>query len=99
MLGNLTGFHLIIVLAIILLLFGAPKLPALAKSIAQSMRIFKNEVRDDDKAPADDARRDDYSRRDEYNRDEYSRRDDATARPTTDGPVVRPSQSDLPPKS
>ena len=42
MLGNLTGWHMIIVLAIILLLFGAPKLPALAKSIAQSMRIFKN---------------------------------------------------------
>ncbi|MDY0890943.1 twin-arginine translocase TatA/TatE family subunit [Frigoribacterium sp. CFBP9030] len=94
MLGNLTGFHLIIVLAIILLLFGAPKLPALAKSIAQSMRIFKNEVRDDDKAPSDD-----YTRRDDARRDEYSRRDDATARPTTDGPVVRPSQGDLPPKS
>jgi sec-independent protein translocase protein TatA len=89
MLGNLTGFHLIIVLAIILLLFGAPKLPALAKSIAQSMRIFKNEVRDDDKAPADD-----YGRRDEPNR-----RDDGTARSSADGPIIRPSQSDLPPKS
>lgn len=49
MLGNLTGAHLIIILAIILLLFGAPKLPALAKSIAQSMRIFKNEVGSDKK--------------------------------------------------
>jgi sec-independent protein translocase protein TatA len=29
---------------VILLLFGAPKLPALAKSIGQSMRIFKGEV-------------------------------------------------------
>jgi sec-independent protein translocase protein TatA len=55
MLGNLTGWHLIIILAIILLLFGAPKLPALAKSIAQSMRIFKNEIGDDKKN--DDATR------------------------------------------
>ncbi|MBP1241962.1 sec-independent protein translocase protein TatA [Frigoribacterium sp. PvP120] len=57
MLGNLTGFHLIIILAIILLLFGAPKLPGLAKSIAQSMRIFKNEIGDDKKTADDDVRR------------------------------------------
>ena len=44
MLGGLTGWHLLIILAVILLLFGAPKLPALAKSIGQSMRIFKGEV-------------------------------------------------------
>ena len=57
MLGNLTGWHLIIILAIILLLFGAPKLPALAKSIAQSMRIFKNEIGDDKKTGDDDVTR------------------------------------------
>lgn len=44
MLGNLTGWHLIVVLFIILLLFGAPKLPALAKSLGQSMKILKKEV-------------------------------------------------------
>lgn len=44
MLGGLTGWHLLIILAVILLLFGAPKLPGLAKSIGQSMRIFKGEV-------------------------------------------------------
>jgi sec-independent protein translocase protein TatA len=44
MLGNLNGWHLLIILAVILLLFGAPKLPGLAKSIGQSMRIFKGEV-------------------------------------------------------
>ena len=44
MLGGLTGWHLLIILAVILLLFGAPKLPALAKSVGQSMRIFKGEV-------------------------------------------------------
>lgn len=46
MLGGLTGWHLLIILAVILLLFGAPKLPALAKSVGQSMRIFKGEVKE-----------------------------------------------------
>ncbi|MCY7413662.1 MAG: Sec-independent protein translocase subunit TatA [Salinibacterium sp.] len=45
MLGNLTGWHLIVVLAIVLLLFGAPKLPGLARSLGQSMRIFRSEVK------------------------------------------------------
>jgi sec-independent protein translocase protein TatA len=53
MLGDLfTGWHLIIVLALILLLFGAAKLPALAKGLGQSVRIFKGEMKtmsDDDK--------------------------------------------------
>jgi sec-independent protein translocase protein TatA len=45
MLGNLSGWHLLIIIAIILLLFGAPKLPGLARSLGQSMRIFKSEVK------------------------------------------------------
>lgn len=45
MIGNLGGWHLIVILFIILLLFGAPKLPGLAKSLGQSMRILKKEVR------------------------------------------------------
>lgn len=45
MLGNLTGWHLLILLAVVLLLFGAPKLPGLARSIGQSMRIFRSEVK------------------------------------------------------
>lgn len=36
--------HLLIVLAIILVLFGAAKLPALAKSMGQSARAFKGEM-------------------------------------------------------
>ncbi len=36
--------HLIVILVVILLLFGAPKLPGLAKSLGQSMRIFRKEV-------------------------------------------------------
>ena len=34
-----------ILLFVVLLLFGAPKLPALAKSLGQSMKILKKEVR------------------------------------------------------
>ena len=45
MLGNLNGWHLVIILAVVLLLFGAPKLPGLARSIGQSMRIFRSEVK------------------------------------------------------
>ena len=45
MFNNLTGWHLLVVLAIVLLLFGAPKLPGLARSIGQSMRIFRSEVK------------------------------------------------------
>ena len=51
--GNAFGWpHLIVILVIVLLLFGAPKLPALAKSIGQSMKIFKEEIKTD-KAEAD----------------------------------------------
>ena len=43
--GNLGGWTGLIVLVLIILLFGAPKLPALAKSLGQSLKIFKSEVR------------------------------------------------------
>lgn len=48
MLGNLSGWHLLVVVFIILLLFGAPKLPGLARSLGQSMKIFKKEVTESD---------------------------------------------------
>ncbi len=41
MLGNLNGIHLLVLVLVILLLFGAPKLPALARSMGESMRIFR----------------------------------------------------------
>ena len=46
MLGNLSGMTGIIILVIILLLFGAPKIPLLARSVGQSLRIFRTEVKD-----------------------------------------------------
>lgn len=51
MLGGLTGWHLLVLVLVILLLFGAAKLPALAKSMGQSARLFKGEMKamkDDD---------------------------------------------------
>lgn len=62
--GNAFGWpHLIGILVIVILLFGAPKLPALAKSIGQSMRIFRGEMKTmkdengkDVPVPADDAK-------------------------------------------
>jgi sec-independent protein translocase protein TatA len=45
MLGGLTGWHLLALVVIILLLFGAAKLPALAKSVGQSARVFKGEMK------------------------------------------------------
>ncbi|MCS5713557.1 twin-arginine translocase TatA/TatE family subunit [Herbiconiux sp. CPCC 205716] len=46
MLQNLTGWHALIVLAVVLLFFGAAKLPRLAKSLGESARILKTEVQD-----------------------------------------------------
>ena len=47
MLQNLTGWHFLIILVVVLLLFGAPKLPGLARSLGQSMKIFKSEIKTD----------------------------------------------------
>ncbi|PRZ16177.1 Sec-independent protein translocase subunit TatA [Nesterenkonia sandarakina] len=42
---NISGWQIAIIALLIILLFGAPKLPKLAKSLGQSMRIFRSEVR------------------------------------------------------
>ena len=47
MFANLNGWHAVIIIAVILLLFGAPKIPQLARSLGQSMKILKTEIRDD----------------------------------------------------
>jgi len=43
---RLEGWHLIIIIVLALVLFAAPKLPGMARSLGQSMRIFKSEVRE-----------------------------------------------------
>ena len=55
------GAEWIIILLIVLLLFGASRLPGLAKSVGRSMRIFRSEVKDiskDDPDGADSGERD-----------------------------------------
>lgn len=52
MLRGLEGWHFIILVVLIALLFGSKRLPDLARGIGQSMRIFKAEVKelkDDDR--------------------------------------------------
>ncbi len=78
MLQNLTGWHFLIILVVVLLLFGAPKLPGLARSLGQSMKIFKSEIKSDTvdpdpNAPAAGHTGDDAS---------------TTSGPTTSGPTT-----------
>jgi twin arginine-targeting protein translocase, TatA/E family len=54
MFGNLRGWEWVILLLIVLLLFGARKLPDLARSVGKSLKIFRSEVKDlraDEPAP------------------------------------------------
>ena len=50
------GMELLIILAIVVLIFGAAKLPELARGTGQALRIFKTETKglkdDDDDKPA-----------------------------------------------
>ncbi|MFE4604364.1 Sec-independent protein translocase subunit TatA [Kitasatospora indigofera] len=55
--NGLEPWHLLVVLAVIILLFGSKKLPEMARGLGKSMRILKAEtkaLREDD-APADGA--------------------------------------------
>lgn len=59
MIGVPQGWELILIVLVILLLFGAAKLPQLARGTGQALRIFKAEtkgLRDDDetKTPSED---------------------------------------------
>lgn len=70
--GALKPWHIIVLVLLVLLLFGAGKLPSLARNVGKSMRIFKSEVeelRGDDKVVAEDDDLDDRRRpaaRDRY---------------------------------
>jgi sec-independent protein translocase protein TatA len=46
--AGLRGWEWIIILAIVLLLWGAPKLPGLAKSLGESIRVFRKEMKTGD---------------------------------------------------
>ncbi|WP_046498825.1 Sec-independent protein translocase subunit TatA [Streptomyces odonnellii] len=62
MIGNLKPLEIVLIIVVILLLFGAKKLPDMARSLGKSARILKSEAKamkkDDDSAaapPADQA--------------------------------------------
>lgn len=54
--GALKPAHWIVLIVVVLLVFGAGRLPDVAKSLGQSMKVFKKEVKelreDDDQPPA-----------------------------------------------
>jgi sec-independent protein translocase protein TatA len=53
--GNFKGWEILVILALLLLLFGAKRLPDAARGLGRSLRIFKSEMkemRDDDSTPA-----------------------------------------------
>ncbi|MEU6313818.1 Sec-independent protein translocase subunit TatA [Streptomyces sp. NPDC047014] len=45
MFGNLRGWEIFIILGVIILLFGAKKLPDMARSLGKSARILKSEAK------------------------------------------------------
>jgi len=53
--ANFRGWEILVILALILLLFGAKRMPDAARGLGRSLRIFKSEVKasqeDDDAAP------------------------------------------------
>ena len=50
--ANLGGWTGLILLLVVILLFAAPKLPQLARSLGQSMTIFKKEIKNKAGDPA-----------------------------------------------
>lgn len=46
-------WHIVVLVVVVVLLFGANRLPDLARSVGQSLKIFRNEVKDlkDDQKP------------------------------------------------
>jgi sec-independent protein translocase protein TatA len=43
--GGLTGWHFLILLVVLVLLFGSKRLPDMARAVGQSARIFKGEMK------------------------------------------------------
>src|SRR5688572_16268636 len=90
---NLKGWEIVIILALLLLLFGAKRLPDASRSLGRSLRIFKAEtkgLRDDDKAT-------DYDPRD-ADRASYDRQIGAVTPPPamTPPPMAPPSMTPPP---
>ena len=50
--NGLEPWHIIVLVVVLLMLFGGKKLPETARGIAQSLNIFKNEMKSPDDAAA-----------------------------------------------
>ena len=50
--GLFEGWHLVLVLLVVLLVFGANRLPGAARNLAQSLKIFKRELESGNDEPA-----------------------------------------------
>jgi sec-independent protein translocase protein TatA len=62
--GVFEGWHWIVILAVVLLIWGGPKLPGLAKSLGESMRIFRKEMKTmGDERAADKTKKEDADKK------------------------------------
>jgi sec-independent protein translocase protein TatA len=52
MLAGLTGMHLLVIVLVVLVLFGASKLPVFAKGLGQSIKVLRSELSTDSARPA-----------------------------------------------
>ena len=55
---GLEGWHIIVIVLVVVLLWGAPKLPGMAKSLGESMRIFRKEMKQMSDERAEDKKQD-----------------------------------------
>ena len=46
MLGDLQPWHVIVIVVLFFVLFGAKRMPDMARSVGQSLRIFKSEIKE-----------------------------------------------------
>lgn len=79
MLRGLEGWHIVIIVALVVLLFGSRKLPDAARSVGQSLRIFKSEM----KAAAKDG-----------SEGQADAKQDAAPQQAVEGKVVNPTVTD-----
>ncbi|MEJ0014605.1 MAG: Sec-independent protein translocase subunit TatA [Actinomycetota bacterium] len=52
--GDIKPWHIIVVVLVFVVLFGAKRLPDSAKSVAKSLRIFKDEMKTPEEKKTDD---------------------------------------------
>jgi sec-independent protein translocase protein TatA len=53
--GDLKPWHIILIVVVFVVLFGAKKLPDSAKSVAKSLKIFKEEIKSPEDKSGDDS--------------------------------------------